>query len=148
MIHERAGKIEHAEKLYQYGLKFGGESFVLLNNYHNLLVELNRLEDADKIAKQLRKYHDPNPYKWMELGHKEYNANNYSKAIFFYKKARELAEYLHEPYAGIAKAQYSLGKLSSAKRSLKKAIKKSEGQPIFAQYEQQYWQFFQETIEG
>jgi len=148
VIHERAGKMEHAEKLYKYGLKYGGDSFVLLNNYHNLLVELNRVQEADEIAIRLRKYHDPNPYKWMELGHKEYAASNFSKAIFYYSKARELAHYLHEPYAGIAKAHYSLGNLSSAKRSLKKAIKNAQNQPVSDKYQQQYWQFFQETIDG
>ena len=148
VIHERAGKMEHAEKLYEYGLKYGGDSFVLLNNYHNLLIGLNREQDANKIAIRLRKYDDPNPYKWMELGHKEYDARNFSKAIFYYTKARELAHYLHEPYAGIAKAHYSLGNLSSAKRSLKKAIENSQNQPITDKYEQQYWQFFQESVDG
>jgi len=148
VIHERANDLKSAERLYLYGLKYGGDSFVLLSNYQNLLEEQGRNKEAKKIATRLRKYHDPNPYKWVDLGNKEFEESNFSSAIRYYKKARELAEYLHEPHAGIARANFSLGNIGRAKKAYRKAIQNSRGQPILDQYKKEYQRFFQEVVDG
>ena len=148
VVHERANDLESAERIYLYGLKYGGESFVLLNNYFNLLEKQDRKQEAKQIADRLRKYRDPNPYKWVELGNEELANRNFSTAIRYFKKARKLASYLHEPYAGIARANYFLGNISRAKRSYKKAIRYSQGKTILALYQQEYKQLFRETVDG
>ncbi len=144
LIHQRAGYKANAEQLYRYGLKYSGDNFELLSNYYHLLFNSNRNQQAEKIALKLRKYNDPNPYKWIDLGNKEYQAKNFSSAIYYYKKANKMANYLHEGYAGIARAQYSLGNLSSAQRSIKKAIKNSNDQAIAAIYQAEYRLFTQQ----
>jgi len=148
MIHNRAGQEDYAEKLYQYGLKYSGENFELLHNYHQLLTDSNRLDEANVIEKRLRKYEDPNPYKWIDMGDKEYLAKNFSSAIYYYKKANKMANYLHEGYAGIAKAHYSLGNLRSAKRAIKKAIKNTHNQDLAEVYRSQYESFQKHSNDG
>lgn len=148
LIHQRAGYPDSAEQLYRYGLKYGGENFELLSNYYDLLIDLNRINDADSVAMRLQKYKDPNPYKWINLGNQKFQEKNYSSAIYYYKKANKIADYLHEGYAGIARAQYSMGNLGSAQRSIKKAIKKSGNQEIAAMYKEEYLLFIQQQNDG
>ena len=49
---------------------------------------------------------------------------NYSAAIRHYKKAAKMADYLHEPLAGIARSQYLLGNFRPARNAIKKALKR------------------------
>jgi len=148
ILHDRAGHKDYAEQIYQYGLKYSGENFELLHNYYQLLEEQNRNDDAQVIAKRLKKYYDPNPYKWIDMGNKEFLANNFSSAIDYYKKANKMADYLHEGFAGIARSQYSLGNLRSAKRAIKKAIENSHDQEIADAYRSEYERFQKHGNDG
>ncbi|MBV1910080.1 MAG: hypothetical protein KUG78_12320 [Kangiellaceae bacterium] len=138
LIHERAKRTHYAEQLYEYGLKYGGDNLELLSNYHQLLENANRTDEAKIIAKRLRKFKDPNPYKWINLGNKEFEEKDYSSAIYYYKKANKMADYLHEGYAGIARSYYSQGHLRSAKWAIKKAIEKSKNLRTRRNYEAEY----------
>ncbi|TQV87284.1 tetratricopeptide repeat protein [Aliikangiella coralliicola] len=138
IIHSRAGYPDYAERIYQYGLQYGNERFELLHNYHLLLVRLERTEDAAKIAAELSEYDDPDPYKWVSLGNIAYEAEDYSTAIYYYKKAAKMADYLHEPYEGIARAQFSLGKLKSARQAIKKAIENTHKKETTSMYQAKY----------
>ena len=54
-----------------------------------------------------------------------YNNGKYRKALRYYKKAKELAPYMHNIYAAMARAEYQLGNLGKAKRTLDQAVEKS-----------------------
>ena len=135
LLHERAGYPGYAENLYRYGLFYAKNKLDLLNNYHALLKAQNRLKEAELISEKLAIIDDPNPFKWISLGNKAYNSRDFSRAIAYYRKAGRLAPYLHESYAGVARSQYQLGRLTSAKSSLKKAIKNTHNQNTLSIYQ-------------
>lgn len=148
IIHQRAGYPKNAEELYRYGLKYGGENFELLSNYYELLSDLDRSEDAASISKRLKKYKDPNPYKWINLANQKFEEKSYSSAIYYYKKANKMANYLHEGHAGIARVQYLLGNLNLAQKYIKKAIENSNNPEVDAIYKAEYRLFTQQHNDG
>jgi cytochrome c-type biogenesis protein CcmH/NrfG len=147
IIHGRLGLLEGAEKLYKYGLNYSGEEEILLKNYHALLVRSNRLEEADEIASKLKKYVNANPFTWITLADKAYQNQDYSQAIILYRKAAKMANYLHEPYAGIARAKYRLGKNKAASDSMLKALANSHNKETTQRYQTKY-EFFQSIAEA
>ena len=138
LLHSRLGYLDYAENLYRYGLQYGIENLEILNNYHTLLKQLNRTEDANKIASRLEKYEDPNPFKWIKLADSAYADKEYQTAIAYYKKASTMADYLHEPYAGIARSQYLLGNTRSARANMRIALEKSYQQETKTLYQTKF----------
>lgn len=126
IIHGQMGYEDMKEEIFKYGMKYGKEDFGLLSNYHKLLISAGRDEEAKKLAVQLMKFRNPDPYKWIRLGDEEFQTGNFSKAIYYYKKATKEADYIHESYAGISDSYYSMGKLVSARNAMKKALKKAK----------------------
>jgi len=138
LLHERTGYPGYAENIYRYGLFYAKEKLDLLNNYHVLLKNQNRLKEAKLISEKLAAFDDPNPFKWISLGNKAYNSKDYRRAIAYYRKAGRLAPYLHESYAGVAHSQYQLGYLGSARSSFKKAIKNTHNQKTLLIYQAKF----------
>ncbi len=135
LLHSRLGYPQYAENLFLYGIKYGEDSLELLNNYHALLIRLQRLEDARVIAIRLQQFDDPNPFKWIQLADIAYSKNDYPTALTYYKKAAEKADYLHQPYAGIARTQYKLGNTRAAYKAMKTALLNSGQQESRAGYQ-------------
>ncbi len=54
------------------------------------------------------------------------------------RKTIKMASYLHEPYVGIARSQYSLGKLRAAQRAMKKAIDNTHNKITMESYQTKY----------
>ena len=127
VLHERMGEKEKARELYLFGLQYGEKSaeFDLLYNYHILLKTTGQAEELAIVEERLNRYKDKNPFRWVSKGEQALVSKNYRAAIRYFQKASKLASYLHEPYAGIAKAQAALGNAKAAKRALRKAIEKS-----------------------
>lgn len=146
VLHQKVNQFEYAEKLYLYGLKYSKDKFELLNNYHSLLERLNRHDEAKKIAHNLESYVDPNPFKWVALGDKAYHAKDYYAAISYYRKATKMAEYLHEPHAGIARSHYMLGNIQMAQVSMNKALKNSHREQTISLYQRKY-ELFSKQLE-
>jgi Flp pilus assembly protein TadD len=144
LIHERAGYADYAEKIYVYGLEYSDKDadneknqyLDLLNNYHSLLIRQRRTEDAEKIALKISKRDESNPFKWISLGNEAYNERNYQKAISYFRKAKKLAPYLHDIYAGISRSQFQLGNNIGAGKSLEKALDKSHKPEIRDMYQE------------
>ncbi len=122
VINRRAGDLEKAEELYLFGIEHADEKLSLLKNYHVLLTASDRTEDAALIEKQLDSMNDPSPFNWFQLARSAYDDGEYSNAIRYYKKAIELAPYLHEAHLGIAQANYEMGRLHNAEIALKAAL--------------------------
>ncbi len=138
ILHEQTGSQQQAEILYLHGLKYANEKFSLLHNYHLLLVRLNKTDEAALIVEQLAKYKHRDPFKWISLGEEKYTEGDFSSAISYFKKASRLADYLHEPYVGIAKAELSRGNLNRAKRAIKKAVDKANKNRTTSFYQKKY----------
>lgn len=138
VLYNRMEQSSLAEWAYLYGLQFGGDQLELLNNYHQFLVSNNRLDEAQVVADTLDSYDDPDPFKWLDLADKEYLAGHYLKAITFYEKATEKASYLHQPYAGMAKANFQLGRFNQAVKSMELALKNSHSQQSTSIYQAKY----------
>ncbi len=138
ILYNKAGLNQHAEAMYQHGIKYSDNKFELLNNYQLYLVKNKRLAEANIISQQLNTYDQPNPFKWVTLGNRLYQQGLYSKAISAYKKALKIADYLHEPYFGIARSEFLKGNLHRAKAAMGQAIKKSSEQQGPSKYETKY----------
>lgn len=122
VIYERSGQLELARTTYEYGLKYSKHKLELLSNYYSLLKRLKKYGKAREIAHLLESYKDPNPFRWIDLGHKAYKEQNYDKALRYYRRANKLAPYLHEGYAGIARVRYQQGDYKGAQNSINLAI--------------------------
>ena len=147
VIHNRLGYPDYAEKWYLYGLSFGKDEFEILHNYYSLLLRLGRENEANEIAIRLEKYDTNNPFDWIGLGDDAFLAKNYKLAIKLYKKAMNMAKYLHEPYAGIARSQYMLGNPKGARRAIKKALENTHKQDYLTVYQAKYELFSKKIIQ-
>ena len=79
------------------------------------------MDDADRVSKELEGLEDLNPFGWLHAANAAYDESDYTTALTLYKKAVELAPYLHQGYLGVAKSEYQLGHFASASKALKKA---------------------------
>jgi Tfp pilus assembly protein PilF len=121
IVYRRMGDVTKAEEIYQYGIRYLPNKVSLLRNYRALLSQQERDEEVKKISKSLAQLHDSNPFDWLHAGRGAYDDGNFREAVLYYKKAVKVAPYLHESYAGMAKAYYKLGNKSGAERELRNA---------------------------
>lgn len=138
VLYDQINLDNYAERSFRYGLSIGKEQLELLNNYHHFLLQANRIEEAKIIEQELNNYNDPDPFKWIDIADSELKKQNYHKAINFYEKAIEKADYLHQPYAGIAKANYFLGRNKQAIKAIKTAIEHAHTQHTTSIYEAKF----------
>lgn len=130
VVFRRAGDERKAEEIYRYGIAHLPAKVSLLRNYRILLVSQGRLKEADAIAEALADLNDVSPFDWLHAGRDAYDKSEYREAVAYYKKAVEVAPYLHEGYAGLAKAYYKLGYRSRAIREFEKAQKFSQQKSV------------------
>ena len=135
ILYRRAGNPARSEEIYQYGIAHLSGKASLLRNYRALLLEQQRFEEAESINKSLAELDAPSPFDWLHVAQDAYDNGDYRDAIAFYERAVEIAPYLHESYAGMAKAHYMLGNRVSAKRELKKARKFSHRKSVQLLYQ-------------
>ena len=138
VLYDRMGQSQYAENTYLHGLGLGGDQLELLNNYHQFLLNAKRNNEAQMIASILASYDDPDPFKWLDLADEQLRNGHYRKAISYYEKAIEKADYLHQPYAGIAKANFHLGRPNQAIKAIKLAIENSHSRESTSIYQAKY----------
>jgi len=138
VLYQRMDQNALAERAYRYGLSFGFDQLELLTNYHNFLTQQNRVQEAAEIARELENYDDPDPFKWLDLADAELKKGNYRQAIRLYENAAEKAEYLHQPYAGLAKAYFHLGRPNQAIEAIKQALENSHTRQTTSLYQAKY----------
>jgi Tfp pilus assembly protein PilF len=134
VLYRRVGNPDKSEEIYKYAIIHLPGKASLLRNYRVLLLGQERFEEAEKINRSLAELDEPNPFDWLQAGQDAYNSGDFGGAIFFYEKAAEIAPYLHESYAGMARAHYMLGNRMSAQRELKKAQKYSYQKSVQSLY--------------
>ncbi len=134
IVYRRMGDVAKAEEIYRYGIKNLPDNVSLLRNYRVLLTQLERYKEVKEVTKSLAQLHDANPFDWLHAGRGAYDDGNFEEAVFYYKKAVTVAPYLHESYAGMAKAYYKLGNKSGAERELKNAETYSDEESTRSMY--------------
>lgn len=122
VVYGRVGDLRKAEAIYLHGLERANEKLSLLKNYRSLLLRAGRREEARNIEEQLARMDDPSPFHWFHLARSAHRDGEYALAIAYYRRALELAPYLHEGHLGLAQAYYEAGRLESAQAALKDAL--------------------------
>ncbi len=122
ILHEKIGQDAQAEKIYQHGIRYNKINFDLISNYYLLLQRLDKINEANQIAHLLKQFEQPDPFKWIKQGDKKYEEGDYVSAVLFYKKAIKIADYLHEPYFGIARVEFLRGNLGRSRKAMEKAL--------------------------
>ena len=135
IVYRRSGNENKAEEIYKYGIVNLPNKVSLLRNYRALLMGQGRFTEAEEVNVKLAELDEASPFDWLHAGHDAYINGDFREAISFYQKAVEIAPYLHESYAGMAKAHYKLGNRVSAKRELLNAQKFSYRKSIQSLYQ-------------
>jgi Tfp pilus assembly protein PilF len=135
VVHRRVGELEKAEEIYRYGIENVKDQVSLLRNYRVLLEQQGRLNEVENINRKLSRLDDPSPFDWLRAGHGAYGEGDFKEAVLFYKKAAKKAPYLHESYAGMARAYYKTGNRKGAERELKNALQYSRRVSTRSMYE-------------
>lgn len=118
----RAGEHKQAEILYQFMLDHRFASGNVISNYVALLQSQGRDSEVAELTQEVDAINADNPYIWIDLAEQAFAENRYTLANKYYKKAEDIAPYLHEGQFGLAKSYYQLGRLNLAEKSLIRAI--------------------------
>jgi len=121
VVHRRAGDARTAEQLYRFALDEFGDRLIVLRNYRKLLLAENRVEDADRVERRIMTLPDPDPYPLLDLGDEAAAKGKHDIALAYYRRAAEIAPYLHEVYLKIARLHAERGNLKRAARALRDA---------------------------
>lgn len=121
VLHRRAGDERTAEALYRFALDEFGDRLIILRNYHRLLLTANRNEEAGQMERRIMVLPDPDPYPLISLGDEAAEAGSTDVALAYYRKAVDVAPYLHEIYLKIAGIHADRGDLKRVERALRKA---------------------------
>jgi len=121
VVHRRAGDAETAEALYRFALDEFGDRLIILRNYRKLLLAQNRVDDAEFVEHRIMRLPDPDPYPLLGLGDEAAEDGKTDAALAYYRRAVEVAPYLHEIYLKIARIHTERGDLKRAERALRQA---------------------------
>ena len=121
VVHRRAGDADTAEQLYRFALDEFGDRLIVLRNYRKLLLAGNRIDDAERIERRIMVLPDPDPYPLLGLGDEAAETGKTDVALAYYRRAAEVAPYLHEIYLKMARIHTGRGDLRRAERALRKA---------------------------
>jgi tetratricopeptide (TPR) repeat protein len=135
VVHRRAGDLDKAEEIFEYGITHLHDKVSLLRNYRVLLEQQGRHDKVARINQALVQIDDPNPFDWLHAGHGAYSDGDFREAVLFYRKAAKIAPYLHESYAGMARAYYMIGDYDGAERAFRNALEKSQRLSTRSMYE-------------
>jgi len=122
VTYKRVGDLAKAEEIYLYGIDKADDKLTLLKNYHILLTQQGRLDEAISVNRRLLRMDDPSPIHWFNVARTSFDANDFNGAIRYYNRAVEIAPYLHEAHLGIALSYYQLEQLSRAERAFNRAL--------------------------
>ena len=128
IVYRRAGDEGLAEQIYEYGIDSLPENVSFLTNYRFLLKSQGRNAEAESISRSLAKLDDRNPFNWVNAGRSALDDGEYREAIEYFKKALDLAPYLHEAYALMAIAHLRMGNKARGEREMKHALEYAQRQ--------------------
>ena len=135
VIYKRIGEAKKSEEIYAYGIENLPDRLTLLKNYRILLVDEKRYSEARELDARISRLDDPSPFNWFHAAREAYDDGDYHEAVRFYKRAIDIAPYLHEFSFGLAQSYYRLGRLSAAERYLREALGNTYEQKTRALYQ-------------
>ncbi|MBY5923005.1 tetratricopeptide repeat protein [Ferrimonas balearica] len=121
VLYRKAGLEAKAEAVYRYAASQPDSQLDALHNLSILLASQDRLLEWQQVHAQLELKRIRNPYYHFDMGEIAYRAGEYDKAVRFYRKAVDLAEYRHEFHFGLSRAYFQLGDLQLSARHLHRA---------------------------
>ncbi|MFY8273152.1 tetratricopeptide repeat protein [Pseudoalteromonas sp. SSDWG2] len=121
-----ASEFDNAEAAYEYALAIDSNNNTALGNLAILYRLTERENQAEAIESQLAQKRRENPYYQIALGNESIVKKEYSAALRYFRKARELDDKIHESYFGIAHTYYLMGDIKAATKYLKMAQKTAQ----------------------
>ncbi|MFT4940237.1 MAG: Flp pilus assembly protein TadD [Paraglaciecola sp.] len=122
VLFKQANNPAEAEHIYQFAMENALQSVNTIANYIVLLEVEGRTDEAKHWRAKVELVDDHNPYRWIDLGDREYTRSNFHQAATYYRRAANVAPYLHESYFGLAKSYYQLGDGKKAQNAMEKAL--------------------------
>lgn len=98
ILHRRIQDDTSAEAFFRFALQHRPDELNVLNNYHLLLTEQDRTEEASIISQRIAELNDTNPYQLIALADFAFQHGDYRNALHYYQQAAAIAPYLHEAY--------------------------------------------------
>ncbi|CAM3952216.1 tetratricopeptide repeat protein [Pseudoalteromonas byunsanensis] len=126
ILYRVAGFHRQAEQAYEQALALNPENNNVLGNLALLYKITERTEEGERILARLEDKRKSNPYYLIVKGNEAINAQQYSEALSFFRRAKKLDHNLHDSYFGMAKVYYLRDDLERAKYYLSKAYELSE----------------------
>ncbi len=121
VLYRKAGLEAKAEAVYRHAVTLPDSELDALHNLAILLASQDRLLEWQAIHARLELKRIRNPYYHFDMGEIAYQAGEYDKAVRFYRKAVDLADYRHEFHFGLSRAYYQLGDFALSARHLHRA---------------------------
>ncbi|MBY6187596.1 tetratricopeptide repeat protein [Marinobacter hydrocarbonoclasticus] len=121
VLYRQTGLESQAETVYRYAITFPNSELDALHNLAILLASQDRLLEWQQVHGQLELKRIRNPYYHFDMGELAYQAGDYDKAVRFYRKAVDLADYRHEFHFGLSRAYFQQGNLMLSARHLNQA---------------------------
>lgn len=121
VLYNRMGERNAAKQLYSYILEYTPGSIHAVSNYAQMLQSEGDHKGADALFSSIGSVFDDNPYRWLDIAERQLKKGHQAVAYKYFKRAIDLAPYLHESYFGLARLYYAKGNQKKAKRALEKA---------------------------
>lgn len=122
ILYRYKGLDDAAETVYKLALSQESEDLNALYNYAVLLSNQNRLDEWAELHKTLELARIRNPYYYYDMAQQAYFDREYERALIWYKRAVEKADYRHEFYFGLSRAYWATGDERRAQSNLEKAL--------------------------
>lgn len=121
VLFNKTNQTEMAETLFQYTLEHTKGSVIALENYAMMLERQGRMKELEALEVKLASVEDDNPYRWHDIANRQFAKQHYNIALKYFKRAIEVAPYLHEGHFGLAKTYFKIGLEKQAKVSMARA---------------------------
>ena len=135
IVYRRAGDEGMAENIYRYGIERLPENVSFLRNYYSLLKSQGRESEAESVSRSLARLDDQNPFNWVNAGRTAMAEGEYREATRHFRRALNIAPYLHEAYALLAVAHLRMGNQARGERELRNALEVAQRQTARSLYQ-------------
>jgi Tfp pilus assembly protein PilF len=121
VVYQRSGRASDAERVYRALLQRHPDQTQALHNLAQLLEQQGRHDEARPLAARLAALEPEPPYHWFVQGQLALRRGDARTARDFFAREVARADYSSEFHYWLALAQYQLGEIDAAQRSLQKA---------------------------
>ncbi|MCW5659341.1 MAG: tetratricopeptide repeat protein [Burkholderiaceae bacterium] len=121
VVYQRSGRLADAERVYNALLLRHPHQTQALHNLSQLLEQQGRHAEAKPLAARLAALEPEPPFHWFVQGQLALRRGDARQARDFFAREVARADYSSEFHYWLALAQYQLGEVEAAQRSLEKA---------------------------